>query len=242
MRGLACAGHSDQSRRALFGRNRVSIVRSASIIAAMCNLYRMTSNVQAIAQMFAPVANAQVNLPAFHEIYPDRDAPVLVESNGARRIETMRWGWPPFGDVKRPVTNIRNLASSMWRTALADPARRCLVPVTEFSEWSQAPDPSTGRKRKHWFALKDQPMFAFAGLWRPAEDGARFAFLTCEPNALVGRVHPKAMPVILGSADAADHWLSVDGAGAAAMQRAYSDAAMIEVEFPDSPPLQTSFF
>lgn len=56
----------------------------------MCNLYRMTSNVQAIAQMFAPVANAQANLPAFHEIYPDRDAPVLVMADAARPIETMR--------------------------------------------------------------------------------------------------------------------------------------------------------
>lgn len=208
----------------------------------MCNLYRMTSNAQAIAQMFAPVANAQVNLPAFPEIYPDRDAPVLLASDGARRIETMRWGWPPFGQVKRPVTNIRNLSSPMWRAALADPARRCLVPVTEFSEWSQAVDPVTGRKRKHWFALKDQPLFAFAGLWRAAEDGARFAFLTCEPNALVGTIHPKAMPVIIGSAEDADQWLSADGAGAAAMQRAYPDTAMIEVDFPDAPPLQARLF
>lgn len=208
----------------------------------MCNLYRMTSNVQAIAQMFAPVVNAQANLPAFHEIYPDRDAPVLVAGDGARRIETMRWGWPPFGQVKRPVTNIRNLASPMWRAALADPARRCLVPVTEFSEWSHAADPVTGRKRKHWFALKDQPLFAFAGLWRVAEDGARFAFLTCEPNALVERIHPKAMPVIIGSAQAADRWLSADGAGAAAMQRAYPDAAMIEVDFPEEPPVLASLF
>lgn len=208
----------------------------------MCNLYRMTSNVQAIAQLFAPVANAQVNLPTFHEIYPDRDAPVLVAHEGARRIETMRWGWPPYGDVKRPVTNIRNLASPMWRAALADPARRCLVPVTEFSEWSQAEDPVTGRKRKHWFALKDQLLFAFAGLWRQAEDGARFAFLTCAPNDLVGTIHPKAMPVIIGSAEEADHWLSADGAGAAAMQRAYPDAAMMDVAYPEEPPAQASLF
>ncbi|KPF93990.1 hypothetical protein IP81_00500 [Novosphingobium sp. AAP83] len=208
----------------------------------MCNLYRMTSNVQAIAQLFAPVVNTQVNLPPFHEIYPDREAPVLVARDDARRIETMRWGWPPSGDVKRPVTNIRNLGSPMWRTALGDPARRCLVPVTAFSEWSHAADPVTGRKRKHWFALKEQPLFAFAGLWRVAEDGARFAFLTCEPNKLVGRIHPKAMPVIIGSAQAADRWLSADGVGAAAMQRAYSDAAMIELDFPEEPPVQASLF
>lgn len=208
----------------------------------MCNLYRMTSNAQAIAQMFAPVANAQANLPAFHEIYPDAEAPVLIARGPARRMGVMRWGWPPFGQVKRPVTNIRNLASPMWRSALDDPSRRCLVPVTEFSEWSQVPDPVTGRKRKHWFALKDQPLFAFAGLWRPTSEGPRFAFLTCEANALVGAIHPKAMPVILGSPEDAARWLTADGDGAAAMQQPYSDEAMIEVDIPDSLPAQPSLF
>lgn len=208
----------------------------------MCNLYRMTSNVQAIARLFPPIANAQANLPAFHEIYPDCDAPVLVGTDGARRIETMRWGWPSFGQVKRPVTNIRNLASPMWRAALDDPSRRCIVPVTAFCEWSQDPDPVTGNKRKHWFALKDQPLFAFAGLWRPAEGGPRFAFLTCEANGVVGQVHPKAMPVILGTSEQTDRWLCADGAGAAALQQPFPDAAMIEIDMPDQPPAQASLF
>ena len=94
----------------------------------MCNLYRMTSNVQAMVHLFAPVANAHTNVPAFHEIYPDRDAPVLVADGASRRIETMRWGWPPFGEIRRPVTNIRNLASPMWRSALADPAVHLVMP------------------------------------------------------------------------------------------------------------------
>jgi putative SOS response-associated peptidase YedK len=36
--------------------------------------------------------------------------------------------------------------------------------------------------------------------------GASFAFLTCEPNPLVAKVHPKAMPVILQAEDQ-QHWL-----------------------------------
>lgn len=202
----------------------------------MCNLYRMTSNVQAIAQMFAPLANAQVNLPAFSEIYPEAQAPVLIARGPTRRLGTMRWGWPPFGEVKRPVTNIRNLASPMWRAALEDPNRRCVVPVTAFSEWSQTPDPTTGRKRKHWFALKDQELFAFAGLWRPTAEGPRFAFLTCEANAVVGRVHPKAMPVILGTAEAAHQWLTAQGDAAVAIQRPFADWAMMEIEVEDTAP------
>ena len=145
----------------------------------------------------------------------------------------MQWGWPPFGQVKRPVTNIRNLASPMWRSALADPARRCVVPVTAFSEWSAEPDPATGKKRKHWFALRDAELFGFAGLWRPTPDGPRFAFLTCAANELVGRVHPKAMPVILDTPGEAARWLSVGGEEAAAMQCPLANEAMQEIEAVD---------
>lgn len=197
----------------------------------MCNLYRMTSNVQAIAQLFrADIAGR--NLPALAEIYPDGEAPVVVAEGERRTLAMMRWGWPPFGEVKRPITNVRNLASPMWRSALADPARRCLVPVTAFSEWSAVPDPVTGRKRKHWFDLlpnsqEGDPLFAFAGLWRPAEEGPRFAFLTCAPNETVGRIHPKAMPVLLRPGEAFDRWLSADGTDAAAMQAPLEDALKI---------------
>ena len=118
----------------------------------MCNLYRMTSSVDAIRDLFNPLDTGGSNLAPLPEIFPGYEAPVIVAGRRPRRLETMRWGWPPFGEIKRPVTNVRNLSSPMWRAALADPARRCLVPVTAFSEWSAAPDPATGKKRKHWFA------------------------------------------------------------------------------------------
>lgn len=207
----------------------------------MCNLYRMTSNAQAIAQLFrADVAGR--NLPALSEIYPDQEAPVVVADAAGRTLTMMRWGWPPFGEVKRPITNVRNLASSMWRSALADPARRCLVPVTAFSEWSATPDPATGRKRKHWFDIPDDPLFAFAGLWRPTEQGPRFAFLTCAPNETVGRIHPKAMPVLLRPGEPFDRWLTADGAGAAAMQQPLDDALMREITEPEPAGPQATLF
>ena len=200
----------------------------------MCNLYRMTSSADAIRELFAPIDTGGSNLAPLPEIFPGYEAPVIVVEDSTRRLEKMRWGWPPFGpgsgSVKRPVTNIRNLSSPMWRAALADPARRCLVPVTAFSEWSAAPDPVTGRKRKHWFALSGAGLFAFAGLWRPTADGPRYAFLTCAPNDVVGRVHPKAMPVVLTRKDETDTWLSGDATAAAALQRPLADATMVEIE------------
>lgn len=203
----------------------------------MCNLYRMTSNAQAIAALFGADAGGR-NLPAFHEIYPGHEAPVVLGA-GTPRLEVMRWGWPPFGQVNRPITNVRNLASPMWRAALSDPARRCLVPVTEFSEWSATPDPRTGRKTKHWFAMREHALFAFAGLWLPTTEGPRFAFLTCEANRTVGAVHPKAMPVMLRPGEETQRWLAVDGPGARAMQCSFPDDLMAEVTV-DPPPVQGS--
>ncbi len=196
----------------------------------MCNLYRMTSNADAIRQLFgAALGSVDMgggNLPPFEGIYPDYDAPVLVAADDGVRLATMRWGWPPFGDIKRSITNVRNLASPMWRAALRDPARRCLVPVTAFCEYGAAPDPVTRRKPQHWFALPSGEPFAFAGIWPPVEEGARFAFLTCAPNATVGAVHTKAMPVML-TGDALSGWLRADWAAAEELVRPFPDDAMI---------------
>ena len=34
------------------------------------------------------------------------------------------------------MTNVRNLRLKQWRALAADPPKRCLVPVTEFCEWT----------------------------------------------------------------------------------------------------------
>jgi putative SOS response-associated peptidase YedK len=86
--------------------------------------------------------------------------------------------------------------------------------VTEFQEWSVEPDPTTGKKRPHWFLVPSQPIFAFAGIWRPTDGPPVFSFLTCgydgDPKAhVVGAIHPKACPVILHPEDY-DRWLRAD--------------------------------
>jgi putative SOS response-associated peptidase YedK len=165
----------------------------------------MRSNVAEIGNLFN-AANSAGNLPVLDEIYPNQPAPIVRDAGSGRTIETLTWGFPPPGQVKRPVTNVRNLDSPFWRSALSRPDRRCLVPVTAFCEWTG----KAGSKREVWFALNDADLFAFAGIWRPvADEAARFAFLTCAPNNLVGAVHPKAMPVIL-TAETAETWLTAD--------------------------------
>lgn len=84
------------------------------------------------------------------------------------------------------------------------------MPFTSFSEY----DTIGGKKLPVWFAVDDsRPLLAFAGIWanwkcvRRAKEGEITAdvyeFLTCQLIP-VGKVHPKAMPVILTTAEEYD--------------------------------------
>jgi putative SOS response-associated peptidase YedK len=73
------------------------------------------------------------------------------------------------------------------------------------------------------------PLFAFAGLWRPGEGGPFMAFLTCAPNAMVGAIHPKAMPVMLRPNDALA-WLDHDRETACALALPFADTDMRIIE------------
>ena len=131
------------------------------------------------------------------EMFPKRRAYVVREHDGQRVLDVAAWGFPPPAAGRAPVTNVRNLASPFWRTALSRPDRRCLVPFTDFCEW----EGEKGARVARWFGVPTRLIVSFAGVWRPTEFGPAFAFLTTDPNPLVGRVHPKAMPVVLHEED-----------------------------------------
>jgi putative SOS response-associated peptidase YedK len=165
------------------------------------------------------------------DVFPDRMAPVVRAVDGGYEEVEMRWGFPPPPKLgTRPVTNVRNTASSYWRPWLK-PEHRCLVPATSFAEWTdKAP------KRERWFALPDGRPFVFAGIWRqwtgtrgtkaaPVEgQHLLFSFLTTEPNGVVRPVHTKAMPVILTTAEDAETWLKAPTDVALTLQRPLPEA------------------
>lgn len=199
----------------------------------MCNLYSMTRSQAEIRRLFKVEHDHAGNLPALPGIFPDYTAPIVRQGPEGRELATARWGLPSpafalQGKKTDPgVTNVRNTASPHWRRWLG-PANRCLVPLTSFAEPHPQPD---GSRPNAWFALApDRPLAAFAGVWVPQWTSVRklkegevtadlFAFLTCNPNAEVGAVHPKAMPVILTDPAEMETWLTAPWDQARATQR-----------------------
>jgi putative SOS response-associated peptidase YedK len=229
----------------MFAGDGFEISLAAANTSAMCNLYSMTRNQDAIRKLFgiAPAYDFAGNMPSLPAIFPDNLAPVVHLSNSQRALSMMRWGMPnPPGAAYGPYsTNIRNLKSPHWRRWLA-PASRCLVPVTSFSEYAPEPNPATGKKDVVWFALsQERPLFAFAGIWtpwtgrrgtkaKPVEgDHLLYAFATTEPNGVVGPIHPKAMPVILHENDW-DRWLNAPAQDAIALQKPWPDDGLMIVK------------
>mgnify|MGYP001157628030 CR=1 FL=1 len=198
----------------------------------MCNLYAMTKGPAAIRAWFKADTGRLGNFEPLPAIFPDQMAPVIRLDDGAPVCEFLRWGFPPPPKGNRPVTNVRNTASSFWKPWLKQ-GRRCLVLASSFCEYED----TKPRKTPTWFALGEgRPLFAFAGIWRPwtgqrtaKEDEAEhqlFSFLTCEANAEVAPIHPKAMPVILRDAEEADLWLNGPSEAALSLQRPLPDGSL----------------
>ena len=158
------------------------------------------------------------------ELFPKRLGFVVRQEQGDRLLDVATWGFPPPAAGRAPVTNVRNLSSPFWRTALARPDRRCLVPFTDFCEW----EGEKGSKIARWFGVPTRPIVSFAGVWRPTEAGTAYAFLTTDPNPLVAVVHPKAMPVVLHEEDEAA-WLAGDFDAACALAAPYPSQLMAMV-------------
>jgi putative SOS response-associated peptidase YedK len=150
-------------------------------------------------------------------ILPGQQNPVITK-HSPNYISRMVWGLIPswakydsfrFNTINARVEGIES--KSVYRKPFR--TQRCLVPATGFYEpdkihYSKPPFPW------HYFQLKEQPLFGFAGIydiWKDKQTGKEiysYTIITTTPNALVGKIHDR-MPVILQKEDE-ETWLNPD--------------------------------
>lgn len=175
----------------------------------MCNLYTSKKSAAEIAAHF----RAQMPF-AFNagdgEVYPGGPGLVVREADGQRIVQQMTWGFPLAMKSKKtglpikpkPVNNIADLSSFMWRFVAPKPEHRCLIPLTSFCE----AEGEKGSKTRTWIGVREQPIFAWAGMWKDSHEwGPVYSGLMTDCNEAIRPVHDR-MPVLLHEEDY-DLWL-----------------------------------
>jgi putative SOS response-associated peptidase YedK len=174
----------------------------------MCNLYTVKRSAEEVAAFFGVrQSGAAPNIP--DDILPGYPGLVIRQEAGEHLLETMTWGFPLRLKTMKPeakpltVNNIADLSKGMWIGLARKPQWRCLIPATDFAE----AEGEKGRKTRTWFSVKDEPMFAWAGLWRISDEwGNVYSGAMTDCNDAVRPVHDR-MPVILHRDDW-DVWLN----------------------------------
>lgn len=179
----------------------------------MCGRYGRRADKQRIAEWMQArdtnVFDESYFAPSFN-VAPQSLQPVvrLDGETGERELTVMRWGLVPFWarDAKMGYSTINAKAETVasspaFREAMK--RRRCLVPAEWFYEWQKI-DAKT--KQPYAIAMKDDSLFAFAGLWDSWKDKVTgktletYTVITTDPNELMEPLHNR-MPAILRRKD-----------------------------------------
>ena len=196
----------------------------------MCNRARLSHEPETLRTHFGAgwIAERPVdNRFNPRELTPRSRAYVIRRSDRGIGIDIMSWD-VLGGQAKWPMTNVRNLALPQWRRLAERPENRCLIPLSEFCEWTPDVHDVVGGKPikgEMWFQVLDQPLFAVAGFWQATAKGNGFSMVTCDPNELVAPIHPKAMIVVLAPADH-EQWMHGGYDEIVALQRPYPSERM----------------
>jgi len=202
----------------------------------MCDLYSYTKPRDAARKLANVERDIAGDMPPLPAILPGGRAPVVrTGADGVRELLMMRWGFPPPLVGRKPrcpyLINVRNTDSHYWRPYLKKLTRRCLVPVTSFSE----PDNRNGSPTiSTWFAQDEsRPVMFFAGIWCEwqrdrgrriktlPDEGRRlvFSFLTTDANPDVAPIHPETTPVLLLDERSREMWMNAPWEMARELQR-----------------------
>lgn len=183
----------------------------------MCGRFTRKSKPKAIADLFSLPVVPEILTPRYN-IAPTERVAVVANKNDekTRALGFVKWGLIPswVNDPKEasPLFNAR--AETVHElSSFREPFRkqRCLIVADGFYEWLKTGPKRSDPRIPHYFRMKDESPFAFAGLWDVFEAESKLVtctVVTITPNSVVEPVHNR-MPVILKPQDYTS-WLSHD--------------------------------
>ncbi len=183
----------------------------------MCGRYRTKADSQDdFTQRWGAWGKAVAASMGQIEVRPTDAIAVVMERDGERRAESVRWGFQP-PNSKRPLINARDdklLQQPLWRRSVSESRGRVLIPADGWYEWLSAEDPKAKIKKQPFLHTVDGgEEFAFAGLLGYAivkgEKVPAATIITTSSAGEASRIHDR-MPVILPTQDAEHQWLSAD--------------------------------
>lgn len=154
----------------------------------MCNLYDIgPSRTRARTAFEAAALERLLDLPKLTGIRKTDTGLVVRRQESAYVGETMRWGFErPFNPA---INNTRadKLDSRMWNEAFR--ARRCLIPVAAFYEWTGP----KGAKQTHLIRSPEPDHWLWcAGLWEPNRElGSCYSMITLEAPPWMTAIHSR---------------------------------------------------
>lgn len=193
----------------------------------MCNAFNLKTNLAEIGaasrswlgrDLVLPpgVTEQSSNLQVPQSVYPRRDGLILRPVEDGLEPIVAHWNLTPFfnkGGLKAWKASTNNARSETMATSPAFREayrrRRCIIPVTSFTEWTGP----KGSKTAHAISRRDGGMLFFAGLWDrcDTDDGPADSFTMVMIDALgdddVARFHNR-QPVFLDRGRA-DTWLDL---------------------------------
>ncbi len=170
-------------------------------------------------------------MPSSYNLAPTQRASVVLDRGAGLQVTRLAWGLLPFWAKAKGLqgstinARIETVATKpAFRAAFK--ARRCLVPMAGYYEWSVSPEDG---KKDPWFIHAAAPLWA-AGLWEDASpllgpnNLGTFTVITGDSSGVSADIHDR-MPVWLPP-DQAEAWMTADADAAMAMLLASRPPAM----------------
>jgi putative SOS response-associated peptidase YedK len=176
----------------------------------MCGRFTLHTPESRIREAFNLDVSESLGLHPRYNIAPSQQVPIIRDTESGREMVMAKWGliphWSKEAKTKYSTINAR-IETVAEKPTYRSPFkhRRCLIPADGFYEWKMV----DGRKVPHHIRMRDNDVFALAGLWDRWEgDGGSLdscSIIVMPANETMKSLHER-MPAIIAPAHY-DPWM-----------------------------------